>query len=80
MPHPFYFQGNPVEIGSNPPETETPMDWLVITIAAMVGASLGAFLMVLISNAARQRELDEIAEAQYYLFAENVKGSVDERH
>lgn len=55
------------------------MDWLVITIAAMVGASVGAFLMALISNAARQRELDEIAEAQYYLFAENVKGNVDER-
>lgn len=80
MPHPFYFQGNPIEIGRNPPETEIPMDWLAITIAAMAGASVGAFLMAFISSAAHRREIDEIAEAQYYLFAENVKGNVDERH
>lgn len=80
MPHPFYFQGNPTEIKPNPPKTESAMDWLLYLIAAMCGGSLGALAMALICNSARQRELDEIAEAQQYLFAENVKGNVDERH
>jgi len=79
MPHPFYFQGNPTEIYQNPPKTESAMDWLLYLIAAMGGGSLGAFAMAIVCNSARQRELDEIAEAQHYLFAENVKGNVDER-
>ena len=80
MPHPFYFQGNPAEIGSNPPKTESAMDWLLYLIAAMVGGSCGAMAMALICNAARKREMDELIDAQRYLFAEDIGGPHNERH
>lgn len=79
MPHPFYFQGNPVEIGSNPPKTERQMDWLLYLIAAMIGGSCGAMAMAVICSAAHKREMDELADAQHYLWTE-YKGPSNERH
>lgn len=77
---PFTSKETPPRSDKTHPRSESAMDWLVYLIVAMGGASLGAFAMAVVTRSAHQRELDEIAEAQYYLFAENVKGNVDERH